>query len=848
MKVILLVIGLFVMCFSYGKTVTVEEAKLVGEHFLSSKIEDNMKSSRMISLIEVGNVGLNLKSTGMEDPSFYFFNEEKSGFVIVAGDDCARPILGYSMHGKLDGLVLPDAFVEMLETYREEIAYARENQQDNTSFEKVWAELKTGEVKTKSTGMSSAVTPMLTTSWNQRPYYNALCPQDPESGHHAVTGCVATALAQILNYYEHPAKAEGYFSYIENDFGLQNVLFFNADYDWNKMPDVLNGSSPDEEQFALAELMYHCGVGVRMNYGLAQSGATMGAIRNALTNYFAYDNSLEIRSKGSKTFPEWELEVQAELDAGRPILYAGFGKGSGHAFILDGYASDQFHINWGWGGSSDGYFALTALNPGAYPSGFNAWQMGIFGVKPRTNYKRSDIELNKMLSFQSDTIYNLSPCDVTFDIKNNSVEEFNGYVSLILFDKDTVEVGYIGAKYGLKLAQGETLGDDTLLHINKLYVQPGAYLAALLYRENGNFIDVDPGNFTNFVKIQVASSVGAGDLFLTDSVVLMDSVPVTGDSLKVMLNVANGGASVYNGEVRAEVYNSWGGQVAILDSIDISGLNPSDTTSLVLFVDTLDLYPGRYYLRLFEKPEGQAYHLELNSKQFLNPLPFVVIPVPPKADKYENNDSIEIATVVFLEQNGSYFTKTIDSASIHVDEDKDFYEFVMPEGPYTYTAWINLSNLGGRDKGNDQEGGSSLHMLAHLNGTTLGPWENYSDEPILMNAGDTLRVEVFPFFLGLTGDYTLYLSVNQTVITSAEEKPEEKLKIYPNPAIETINVSSGKTMTSFDVFSLAGELVYHNKILTKSVQLDLQSWNKGTYLMKINFEDGSKELKKVRIM
>jgi hypothetical protein len=237
----------------------------------------------------------------------------------------------------------------------------------------MWVNLLDGR---KNVSVSTAVSPLVQTKWDQSPYYNNLCPYDNSKGERTVTGCVATAMAQVMNYWEYPKKGTGFHSYNHSKYGTLNANFGSTTYDWANMPNELTSSSSTVQKNAVATLMYHCGVSVDMDYNVSSeggSGAYVISSRSpvthcteyALKTYFGYKTSIQGVQKADYTTTNWKNLLKAELDASRPIVYAGFGDG-GHCFVCDGYDNnDYFHFNWGWGGLYDGYFALNALIPGA---------------------------------------------------------------------------------------------------------------------------------------------------------------------------------------------------------------------------------------------------------------------------------------------------------------------------------------------------------------------------------------------------------------------------------------------------------------------------------------------------
>jgi phage anti-repressor protein len=231
---------------------------------------------------------------------------------------------------------------------------------------------------------TTAVAPLLTDSWGQGCYYNNLCPEDANgSCGHVVTGCVATSFAQILHYWGYPATGMGSHTYTPTGYPTQTANFGATTYNWANMPNSLSSSSSSTQVNAVATLMWHCGVAVEMNYGPTGSGASSSDIPYALVNYFGYSENLSVVSRDNYGNSEWLALVKGSLDLARPVHLRGSDEngGGGHAFVCDGYNnSDQLHINWGWYGNHNGYFAVGALNVSGYA--FNVGNVAIINIYP----------------------------------------------------------------------------------------------------------------------------------------------------------------------------------------------------------------------------------------------------------------------------------------------------------------------------------------------------------------------------------------------------------------------------------------------------------------------------------
>lgn len=304
-------------------------------------------------------------------PCAYVFQSSERGFVVTAADDVAPAVLGYSDKGEF---VLNDNVSYWLEEYGRQIE---------------WANRFGAQPRRVDGANRQSIAPWLASKWNQDAPFNLQCPT--YNGNICVTGCVATAVAQVMNYYKWPVKGEGSNSYRAST--INQIVSFNfgaTTFDWSNMLDTYPNSGNDAtetQRTAVATLMKACGVACNMDYSPWGSGTLSRDAGIGLIKYFNYDHGLEYRERQYYSPTEWEEMVYEQVYAG-PLYYSGANNEAGHAFVIDGYSSDgYFHLNWGWGGVSDGYFLLTALDPdsqgiGGSSAGYNFGQEILCNVKP----------------------------------------------------------------------------------------------------------------------------------------------------------------------------------------------------------------------------------------------------------------------------------------------------------------------------------------------------------------------------------------------------------------------------------------------------------------------------------
>lgn len=296
-------------------------------------------------------------------------------FVLLSADDSAFPLLAYSFENPFS-LDISENTLYWIRSYDQEIQSLKDRGIEATEeVRKAWSDLERGTAGPELN--RSEVKPLIFSQWGQYTPYNLYCPGG------CVTGCVATAMAQIMRYWEYPNHGTGYYSYSHPTYGLLSASFGSTTYDWDNMPRGATSDSPSAVQQALGTLLYHCGVAVDMNYGTDGSGASADRVPNAMTSYFGYSSAISLIYKDNGYTDEtWKSMLKTELDASRPLFYAGQDQAHAHAFVCDGYDSrDYFHFNWGWNCQDDGYYAIGALNP-SLGWNYNLCNYVIKGIEP----------------------------------------------------------------------------------------------------------------------------------------------------------------------------------------------------------------------------------------------------------------------------------------------------------------------------------------------------------------------------------------------------------------------------------------------------------------------------------
>jgi hypothetical protein len=423
-----------------AKPVTPITAKAVAENFYTQNSKRTLRTSTLVHT-EFSATGTAL---------YYAYNiNESDGFVVVSGEDAIKPIIGYSTE---NNFILPEAKSNLgfwLNQFSIGVNALRANNivaDAKTANEWVKyttasaTERQTNGVNTVASSSTPVVGPLMQTTWNQSPYYNALCPGG------SVTGCVATTMSQIMKYWSYPTQGVGSSSYCDctssgykNQYGTLSATY-TVTYNWAAMPLAVNSANSD-----VAQLMYDCGVSVDMDYDPAGSGAqVLGAsgasAQHSYINYFKYDaTQIHGLSRGAYTDTRWLDTIKHDLNIGRVVQYVGDDPSEGgHTWVCDGYDQNNYlHMNWGWGGQSDGYFQLDSFqtpgfNPsqghqvlvGIVPPSSTTIDAGVFAVTSPTGVSCNN-SFTPIITLKNYGKNPLTSCIINYQIDNGTPQTIN---------------------------------------------------------------------------------------------------------------------------------------------------------------------------------------------------------------------------------------------------------------------------------------------------------------------------------------------------------------------------------------------------------------------------------------
>ena len=743
-------------------------------------------------------------------------NGDNAGYVVVAGDDIVgTPILGYADRGNFSYDEMPENMRWWLSEYGRQIEYAIEN----------------GISRTQATApvFDTEVEPMIQTQWNQTEPYNNMCPVLPDyGGERAATGCAATALAQLMYYYRYPEHGTGRNSYYWSGT-LLSADFENTYYQWDLMELTYDSSSSQESIDAVAELMYHCGIAQDMSYGWSSAALTfMPAV--ALKENFGYSQSVQYINRDYRQYDEWVSIIKDEIDAARPVLYTGQSSGGGHAFIIDGYNTDgYFHVNWGWGGLSDGYFTLAALNPyeqgagGGSDSGFNYTQGAIVNVKIPEADDTQFFEITcDNLEDNTKTAAKGSSTSIAMGVcYNNGVNDADMYLGAVIKDMngDVVSQTFADRRTRMPMWYGVQPNIQFEIPAN---IADGTYKVYPAYRQYNDDSIID------YIHIWHSRSQYVEMVVEGDNVTLQNAPVTTAETLHVdnlslltafedgqeatvRATITNNGAETFSQELGFALVDmdteeiAWSGyDYATYTVVTV----PAGETVTVELTQTIDFDgAGLYYLALITSDEI-----------LLNDMVEVTV----------GNPEINISGAPsFIPSNDG-----VDPEDMHLQvtfRNAEQLDFIG-----TVNAYIYPSSGGSRIKLLDSQqvsiaAGETATVDFHGTFTEGSAGSRYM---VMIEQGTRRLMPPCTFTLGTSGVET----INAT-----------KTGIYPNPAEDIINVTAAEAIDNVTLFNIAGAtLGSYNGDGSSSMQINVDNLPAGNYFVRITTGSNSTTLKFIK--
>ena len=593
---------LFASMVAMAGPITPDEARQKITKFMSPR-----RSAAVLQDLRLVATSHYQEQSDVMSPSYYVFNVgEGQGFIIAGADDRIPAVLGYSDRGSFDPENMPVNMQAWLKGYNAQMEYLNQHPE---------------AAAPQKTVSGSSIEPLLASEWNQGNPYNSLCPMDGDK--RSVTGCVATAMAQVMYFWKYPnytvAEIPGYTT---SSKGLTvSAIAAGAAIDWDNMLPKYNGSETDAQIEAVASLMLMCGTAVQMNYTSGSSGAVTRRVADSWKDYFDYDAATNYENRSKYRLAAWNQKVYDELKAGRPVLYDGQSSGGGHAFVIDGYGGDDyFHVNWGWGGGSNDYFLLSILDSdnssgiGASSSsdGYSFDQGAIFGAQPNTGVSPIVTPILTTSEVRTD-FAEVSRTDVTEDFLASASANCWNYTGAT----HTFEVGYgvfdtegqllkaVAADWTQELDPSYGFSSLTFTIPFGANVSSGTYYLKPISREAGSETwYANLGTETNYLTATISDNtltVMAPKFDLTGSVDASGKMEV-GVPLTLTATITNNG-TLYNGQIFLLVGgtskdNLVGGRHFDIDpgateTIDFT-FTPKTAGANDIYICTREYYSGSY--------------------------------------------------------------------------------------------------------------------------------------------------------------------------------------------------------------------------------------------------------------
>ena len=755
---------------------------------------------------------------------FYIFNKGNGqGFVIVSGDDATKTILGYSDEGSFSVENMPENLQNWLNFYQSEIKYAMESGQSATPPD---------SVQTVALRSASTMSPLLgNIKWDQGEPYNILCPVNQTTKVQTVTGCVATAMAQIMMYHKWPVSGTGSNSDVTSSYGTLFVDFSKTSYDWNNMLDGYGGTSTLKQDTAVATLMYHCGVAANMNYNTTSSASYYNAAK-ALIKNFGYDSDIQICSRDFYTNADWKNKIKSELDAARPVFYSGSTEAGGHAFVCDGYDSnDLFHINWGWGGMCNGYFELSSLEPssagiGGATGGYSRSQDIITGIqKPdgvtNTTYQLGMVSMGLTPSVTSLPNISETTFNVSFGFCNLGLNNFSGNLGIGLY-KNGVFQRVLSSK-SASLSSYYQIGSTSINSISLSSVTTaGDYQLFCIYQPNGS-TSWSVLNATNILNNYLNVTI-SGSNPMTATI----QKPVTQPSLSLTQAIQQVGNAYQNKTATfsvtikntgTEFYSNLGIRIDSISKTSVSQyINygivciPAGETKTFTFSGDVTCKPGSYYaVAVYDSTNRYS----MTDMKQIGPLSYGQIPVailnePSAASLVVNSLSLPNGTTVYRNEDVTLNAAVKNTGGFF---DSEMLAFVFPS-----------------------TGGSSLGYL--------GPKTFYIETNETQNISLTGSFDLAPgnYKFALYYYRNSWILISNTLafkladrVTDLSNDKAADFTVYPNPVKDRLSIKTAESIIKTQVFDLSGRMIVNAQ---ESKELSVSSLKPGIYLLRVETENG----------
>lgn len=757
-------------------------------------LANNFLLSQPTSMKRLPGNALTIAYTANDNEIYVFNRGENNGFVIVAGDDMAdNTILGYSDEGNFDYNNMPDNMRYWIDQYQQEIALARTSQ-------------KRAAQDVRQSLFDKDVAPLVEARWGQDAPFNNLCPMYGGSTRCA-TGCVATAMAQIMYHHKWPEHGVGE-KLIMNGSQDETIDFANTTYQWDVMTPVYSSLSTEEECNAVATLMYHVGRSVDMIYSNA-SGAVSADAAYAWATYWNYDKSVVHRDRKYYTIDEWESMIKEEIDNNRPILYHGQSEEGGHAFVLDGYNSNGYvHINWGWYGMSNGYFMLHALTPehqgtGGFKGGYNNGQGAIFGIQPNKGGNAAieitaeslyiapgTYTLGEELEALASSLTNGGWHSASFSIGFMLHDTNNQLIETIACGDLTIPGSNNKGKVTLKFNLPTTLADGTYR----------MYLAHSTGQDTWKHVGINPAAapFYNVIVENGQATINSdteGEIWATSVVCNNDKI-YSNRFTTFTITMSNTRIYEYFGSIHVSIYESKG-KFEQRKSDAIALAIPAGSEIVLEIPIKIGVAKGDYCIFITDSKK----------KKLSEALPITVLAEPASIDLQVSNMQLTNTAKDQLEVQYSITNNGEDYSG-------------------QIRAWVLFNN------GTPTSSFDNSEFMTIKQGETIDFTHRWSfDDGI---EGETYMCSLW-YSDNRNGAMTQLrdiINFTLTKETGLDKVAATQCTLYPNPATQHIIVSAQEEILSINIYNLQGALVRSiTNIANTSTTIAVEDMPRGTYLV-----------------
>lgn len=830
----LLLLCLFISSILFSQVRSVAEAITMAQQFQKKSTNTLQRISAASNAVQLTHIERIAAENSDSISSYYVFNKgENNGFIIVSADERTKPILAYSTEGSFNTSTLPHTLKYWLNVYNKEILSIQ------SADKKLTTTINNTETANNSS-YASSIAPLLgTIKWNQGEPYNNLCPLIPPANTtKSVTGCVATGMAQVMMFHKWPISGTGSNTYISRSNSIQLTQnFAGTNYDWANMINTYSAASTEAQKTAVATLMYHCGVAVSMDYGTTSSASTL-AMANALKNNFGYDSNLQQFQRNYYTRTEWKNMLKSELNTMKPLLYAGDSNDGGHLFVCDGYdANDLFHFNWGWGGQSNGYFQLSALDPssqgiGGSSGGYNADQDILIGIQKPSNTSVPTYMLytNDTLQYSSKSITRTGVVTITGGkTYNKGTNSYNGNITLALYSTSNEFIFTIGSVKAVNLASNYGFSTLTFSNVSipSTYAA-GNYKIYMVYGGSGQSnwqIMRGPVGVPNYINAtlsasQITFSKPANEVpALTLNTFTKNGNIYPNKTGRFSVSVTNNGTE-YNstlGIYLESFDNQTINQLVSTEAINIA----AGETRNVEFQGNITMTPGKYYLSVMYDPSNNPTK-STSVEQLGNYQLVDIITAPTETPILSLSSAISFPNAAKVEKSQATLTATIKNSIGYYD--KKLIAFV-----FETTGGGSLTYLGYQDAYIDANETRTFTFSGELN----LPLKNYYIGVYYQNASNS--------WIALTPSN--YYRTTFTLVDSPTAleniSANNNLMIYPNPVANELTISTPNQIHKLSITDVVGRQVYEwNNEKSDKINIDVSHLKTGNYILKVKTNDG----------